>query len=151
MTKPRWDPDERGRGVASAEAGVLELDRLRSAMLEPDWVTEEPELHLLPHVQRVCDERGYVLERAAVVGDCVLEVDVAVAGGRKEVREAGFELVGSFAESSTHIVERSRGADGSTLEITTGVLDGDSRFAPHGHVVRLAVRGSDASGATLAR
>jgi hypothetical protein len=112
-------------------------------MLEPDWVAEEPELHLLSHVGGVCTERGYQLERAGVGEGCVLEIEVTVPGGRRrEVREASFAILGSFAESSTHVVERALDEGGSLLEITTGVLEGDSRFAPHGHVVRLSVRGS---------
>src|SRR5262245_47604248 len=47
----RWDGDERGRGVASADGEVVELERLRAAMALPDWVAEEPDLHLLPHVE----------------------------------------------------------------------------------------------------
>jgi len=116
-------------------------------MLEPDWVAEEPELHLLPHVERVCVQRGWELERAEIADAGVLELDVVVMGGdRREAWEAGFAILGSFAESNTHVVVKWRGERGWTLEITTGELEGDSRFAPHGHVVRLTVKGSDASG-----
>jgi len=51
----RWDSDERGHGVAGAAAAVPALDRLRDAMLEPDWLTEKPEVHLLPHSERLVD------------------------------------------------------------------------------------------------
>lgn len=137
----RWDIDERGRGVASASAAVPDLDRLRAAMLEPDWVTEEPEAHLLPHVRRLCSERGWELARSDVV-DAVLEVDVlAPAGTVQSPREAAFALLGTFAEASTHVVERSPdvGKDVELL-VTTGMLEGDGAFAPHGHTVRISVR-----------
>jgi len=143
--RPRWDIDERGRGVASAEAAVPDLDRLRDAMLVPDWVTEEPDLHLLPHVRRVCEERGWRLERAEVV-DAVLEVDAVTPAGSASPREAAFALIASFAEASTHVVERSpyvgRDVD---LFVTTGMLEGDGSFAPHGHTVRVRVRRAESA------
>ena len=137
----RWDIDERGHGVASAEAAVPNLDRLRAAMLETDWVTEDPEAHLLPHVERLAEERGWRIARAAVV-DSILEVDVEVRDGTwRSLREAGFALVGTFAEASTHVVE-TRPDVGREVEllVTTGMLAGDGEFAPHGHLVRIAVR-----------
>jgi hypothetical protein len=138
--RPRWDIDERGHGVASAAGAVADLDRLRNAMLEPDWVTEEPEMHLLPHVKRFCAERGWDVRRAEVV-DAVLEVDVgAPPGTARKPREAAFALLGTFAEASTHVVERSSDV-GKSVEIfaTTGMLEGDGEFAPHGHTVRIRV------------
>jgi hypothetical protein len=137
----RWDIDERGRGVASASAAVPDLDRLRAAMLEPDWVTEDPDAHLLPHVRRLCTERGWELARADVV-DAVLEVDVlAPATTVRSPREAAFSLLGTFSEASTHVVERSPdvGRDVQLL-VTTGMLEGDGVFAPHGHTARITVR-----------
>lgn len=136
----RWDIDARGRGIASAEAAVPDLDRLRHAMLEPDWVTEDADAHLLPHVRRMCAERGWELTRAEVA-DAVLEVDVfARAATVRNPREAAFALLGTFAEASTHVVERSPDV-GRDVEIfaTTGMLEGDGDFAPHGHTVRIRV------------
>jgi hypothetical protein len=136
----RWDIDERGRGVASAESAVPDLDRLRAAMLEPDWVTEDPDAHLLPHVRRMCVERGWELTRADVA-DAVLEVEVSASATTvRTPREAAFALLGTFAEASTHVVERSPDV-GKDVEIfvTTGMLEGDGEFAPHGHTVRIRV------------
>jgi len=133
--------DERGRGVASASAAVPDLDRLRAAMLEPDWVTEDPEAHLLPHVERLCTERGWRLDAADVV-DAVLRIEVsAPRASVGSSREAAFALLGTFAESSTHVVAQSA-AVGRDVEIlaTTGMLEGDGAFAPHGHSVRICVR-----------
>jgi hypothetical protein len=137
----RWDIDERGHGVASAAAAVPDLERLRAAMLEPDWVSEDPDLHLLPHVRRLCEERGWDVARAAVV-DAVLEVEVvAPAASVRSPREAAFCILGTFAEASTHVVEHATGV-GKDVELlaTTGMLEGDGVFAPHGHTVRIAVR-----------
>lgn len=137
----RWDTDERGRGVATAAGAVPELDRLRAAMLEPDWVAEEPDAHLLPHVERLCAERGWSVARAEVV-DAVLEVDVAAAdASTRSAHDVGFALVGTFAEASTHVVDVGRGGGREAdLLVTTGMLEGDGHFAPHGHTVRLRVR-----------
>ena len=137
----RWDIDERGHGVASAEAAVPDLDRLRAAMLDADWVTEDPEVHLLPHVQRLARDRGWTIARAAVV-DAVLEIDVEVPEGTwRSLREAGFAIVGTFAEASTHVVETKPDVGREVeLLVTTGMLEGDGEFAAHGHLVRIAVR-----------
>jgi hypothetical protein len=136
----RWDGDERGRGVASARAGVDQLDRLRSAMVLPDWVAEAPDLHLLPHVERVCEANGWRI-LLAHVADGVLEVDVTTAAqSRGELRAAAFVLIGSFAEASTHVVATSPDDSSVEVTVTTGMLEGDGAFAPHGHVVRLALR-----------
>ena len=140
VVRPRWDIDERGHGVASAAGAVPDLDRLRAAMIEPDWVAEQPEHHLLPHVVRLCAERGWEVSRAEVV-EAVL--DVKVTASRESVRnprEAAFALLGTFAEASTHVVERSLDV-GRSVELfaTTGMLEGDGAFAPHGHTVRIRV------------
>ena len=136
----RWDGDERGRGVAGAEAGIGDLDRLRAAMVLTDWVAEEPDLHLLPHVERACEENGWRIPRADVL-DGVLDVDVATAAqSRGELRAAVFVLIGSFAEASTHAVATNPDDSSVEVTVTTGMLEGDSAFAPHGHVVRLSLR-----------
>jgi hypothetical protein len=110
-------------------------------MLEPDWVTEDPDAHLLPHVQRLCDERGWELERAEVV-DAALEVDVAAPRTPTATpRAVAFAVLGTFAEASTHVVETSSDV-GRDVEVlaTTGMLEGDGFFAPHGHTVRIRAR-----------
>lgn len=110
-------------------------------MLEPDWVAEDPEAHLLPHMRRLCAERGWELTRSDVA-DAVLEVDVvAPAATVRSPYEAAFSLLGTFAEASTHVVERSTDV-GKEVElfVTTGMLEGDGVFAPHGHTVRISVR-----------
>jgi hypothetical protein len=141
VVRRRWDTDERGHGVASGAFAVPDLDRLRAAMLEPDWVAEEPDAHLLPHIERLCAERGWAVDRAEVV-DAALEVDVTARGaGTRSPYDVGFAIVGSFAEASTHVVEAGRTDSRQVaLLVTTGMLDGDGSFAPHGHTVLLRVR-----------
>ena len=139
MERRRWDVDTRGRGVASAAAFAPAGERLLAAMRLADWVAEDPDLHLLPHVRRLCDERGWDLRRAEVV-DAVLELEVVVGDASwGELRAAALTLVGSFAESHTLVVQRQRDDGGMDFEVTTGMLEGDGPFAPHGHTVRLRV------------
>ena len=103
-------------------------------------VAEQPEAHLLPHVERLCRERGWKLTRSDVV-DAVLEVDVSTPHATvRSSREAAFAVLGTFAEASTHVVERPPDVGRATeLVATTGMLEGDSSFAPHGHTVRIRV------------
>jgi hypothetical protein len=104
----------------------------------------------MPHVRRLCAERGWTVSRAEVV-EHVLEVDVRVPADRPgERQEAGWALIGTFAEQSSHVVSRGTAAE-TRLEVTTGVLEGDSHFAPHGHVVRLRVTESSGTGAETSR
>ena len=139
MEARRWDLDTRGRGIASATAFAPAAERLLAAMRLPDWVAEEPEHHLLPHVRRLCDERGWALRRAEVEqAVLVLEVAVGPASWR-ELRAAGFQLIGTFAEAHALVAQRDRDDGGIELDVTTGMLEGDGDFAPHGHTVRLRV------------
>ena len=106
------------------------------AAREPDWVAEEPEHHLLPHVRTLCDERGWTV--SAEIEDAVLVLDVGLPAGegKRELRIAGYALVGTFSEDSTHI--ELRPSDGVVvLDVITGMPDGSDHFAPHGHTVRL--------------
>jgi hypothetical protein len=136
--KQRWDTDDRGQGIASAAGFAPPVERLLEAARRPDWVAEEPEQHLLPHVRRLCDERGWTV--SAEVEDDILVLDVGLPAGtdRRGLRVAGHALVGSFSEECTHIAQRS--SNGSVeLEVVTGMPDGSEQFAPHGHTVRLRI------------
>jgi hypothetical protein len=135
----RWDTDERGRGIASAATFAPALERLLEAARRPDWVAEEPEHHLLPHVRRLCDERGWTVLAATDDGVLVLGIGLPVGTDRRELRVAGYALVATFSEESTHIEERQ--PDGELeLDVVTGMPDGSEQFAPHGHTVRLRIK-----------
>lgn len=135
----RWDVDDRGRGVASARAFAGHADALRAAMVEPDWVAEEPEHHLLPHVRRFCARSAVLDLHAWTVDEGVLVLELAFAGGDwRARREAVYALLGTFAEPATLVRELVADRE---FAIVTGVLDGDGEFAPHGHTVLLRVRG----------
>jgi len=88
----------------------------------------------------MCAEHGWRILRAGVA-DGVLEIDVSTtARSRGELRAAAFVLIGSFAEASTHVAASSPDDSSVEVTVTTGMLEGDGAFAPHGHVVRLSVR-----------
>ena len=134
--KQRWDTDERGRGIASAAAFAPALERLLEAARQPDWVAEEPDNHLLPHVRRLCDEQGWTVSAELDGAVLVLGVVLPAGSDRRELRAAGHALVGTFSEECTHIEQRqSNGA--VELDVVTGMPDGSEQFAPHGHTVRL--------------
>src|SRR5690242_18401433 len=73
----RWDGDERGRGVGDAAQLVPGASELVAAFSEPAWVAEQPEVHLLPHVEAWCERDqplavtgAYSDDKHAYVLDC---------------------------------------------------------------------------------
>ena len=126
----RWEPDERGHGIADASALAPGVQELAAATAIEDWVAEEPEAHLLPHIRRACEELGLEL-LGHETDDAVLVVKIAAP--EEHTAETVFWIIGSFAEWATSI--RRRGT--TTFEIVSGMLEGDSQFTPHGHMVRI--------------
>jgi hypothetical protein len=147
VTTRRWDGDERGEGVADAAPFAPGAVELVEAMRLAKWVAEEPDLHLQPHLERECSSLPLELEDARSHVDGTFEVRLRWTGEsprQAEIRAAVFSLVGSFAELATYVRQRQGedAEDGETtllFEVVTGILDGDSRFAPHGHTVRVRV------------
>ena len=141
----RWDGDERGEGVGDATAFADGAADLVAAMRQPGWVAEEPEVHLLPHLQRACQTLPFEIEDMSLSAEKSFDVRLRYSEhgrGVGHVRAAVFALLGSFAESATYVRQRRSGpaGNGETLlfEIVTGSLD-DGAFAPHGHTVRITV------------
>ena len=143
----RWDGDERGEGIADAAplaAGAVELVE---ALQLANWVAEDPELHLQPHLERACRALPLELVAARAAADGAFDVSLRWTGESAregEVRAAVFSLVGSFAELATSVRQRrpEQAEDGETtllFEVVTGILAGDSQFSPHGHTVRVRV------------
>ncbi len=139
----RWDTDQRGSGVADARGLLPEAQRLLEAMEAGDWVAEEPEAHLLPQLRRACsDERlGLRLDSAHSPGDGSFVVELGWIGESTNLRGrrmAVYALLGTIIEPASFIREAHE--DGCEVwTVVTGVLDGDSAFAPHGHVVVLRI------------
>ena len=148
---PRWDGDNRGQGIGDAAQLVSGARELVAAFSEPSWVAEQPELHLLPHIEAWCERDG----RLALIGAYTDDADAYVldlewrdaTGSVGVVRAAAFSLIGSFAESATYVRQRRVGVDGGgsamklQFEVGTGELAPDARFDPHGHVVLINVTG----------
>jgi hypothetical protein len=140
--RERWEGDTRGEGVASAAAFAGGVVELAQAAREEAWVAEEPELHLLPHLERACEASPLELVSTATSPDGVFEVELRWQGppagvGRR--REAVFSLVGAISEGATYIRQVAEG-DSLRFDVVTGLLAPDTTFAPHGHALRLHVR-----------
>jgi hypothetical protein len=59
---------------------------------------------------------------------------------RGHLREDVYRVIGSFAELSTHVLERPAD-DAVEFDVTTGMRAGTTPFRPHGHLVRLRLEG----------
>jgi hypothetical protein len=143
MSDRRWDGDESGKGVADARSFAAGVEDLLVETSRANWIAEEPELHLLPHIERACEALPLVLIDACATADGSFAVELRCTEEGMSfgaVRAAVFSLVGSFAELSTFVRQRRRG-DALVFEVVTGFAAGQSRFAPHGHTVSLRVSG----------
>lgn len=147
----RWDGDSRGRGIGDAAQLVSGASELIAAFGQPSWVAEQPELHLLPHIEAWCEkDRTLALTGAYADGADAYVLDFEWHGATGSVgaaRAAVFSLIGSFAESATYVRQRRVASDGNgsalklRFEVGTGELGPDARFKPHGHVVVINVTG----------
>src|SRR5689334_19679640 len=105
----RWDDDQRGHGVGDAAQLLPGVGELVAAFTQSDWVAEQPEIHLRPHVDAWCRRD----QRLALVGENVDDgayvLDLEWHGANRsvgEARAAVFSLIGSFAESATYVRQR---------------------------------------------
>ena len=115
----RWDGDETGRGIAGAGHLSGPVDALRATMDQPEWVSDAGELVVTVEVAHVAEDRP-----------------------KADVRSVAYRLLGTFAEPSTFVEERPV-EGGAEFVVVTGLLEGQTRFLPHGHTVRLVIRPSD--------
>ncbi|MFE3199175.1 hypothetical protein [Embleya sp. NPDC059237] len=138
MERRRWDIDQRFTGIASGRALAPDVERLAAVLTREGWVTEDPDAHLLPHLQRACEESGspWRLRGARLCEDGVYEVDVEATAESATpdlpIRDA-ITLLAPVAEASFAV----RQVDRNTVECVTGMLDGDGDYAAHGHLIRL--------------
>jgi len=112
-------------------------------MSAPDWVTEEPEAHLLPHLAAACDQPGSLFRLDEAWSDG--EIFVVQLSAREpdssigHLRHAAVALAAAIAEEST-LIRQQREGDVLEFDIATGTAPSEARFAPHGHLVRLRIR-----------
>jgi hypothetical protein len=135
----RWDGDERGIGIAGGESHAPHARRLLEALQAPDWVAEEPELHLRPHLEHGALALGFGL-RGATLDGATYEVRLTWLGekSRGPIRRAAYALIGAVAEESTHVAEWVD-EDAIVFDVATGTV-GSTPFAPHGHLLRLRIQ-----------
>ena len=138
----RWDGDQTGAGVSDGEAFAPAIRTLLQEMARPDWNTEQPEAHLLPHLERWCARKGspFVL-RSATDDDTLFVVDLDPADGAtsEDAHEQVYALVSTIAEPTTVIVE-TREEEAVIFDVSLAVTPKQSTFPKgHGHLVRLRV------------
>jgi hypothetical protein len=146
MARDRWDGDERGDGIAGATQFVDGAAELIAAMQRPNWVAEEPELHLLPHLEHACESLPLQILDARRTDDGTYDVRLRWIGDDPAVgmiRAAIFGLLGGIAEPASYVGQRrTASSEGSgemlTFEVVTGIVD-ETPFKPHGHTLRLSV------------
>jgi hypothetical protein len=146
MTGRRWDGDERGEGVADASPFVDGADQLIAAMRHPTWVAEQPEAHLLPHLEMACESLPLQIIDAGTADDGSYDVQLRWTGDERSVgvvRAAVFNLVAGIAETSSYVRQRRTArtdcaAEMLMFEVVTGIVD-ETPFKPHGHTLRLTV------------
>jgi hypothetical protein len=146
VNEKRWDGDERGHGVASAAQFASGVTALQEHLHEEDWVAEDPHAHLVPHITRACAAVPDVaLVETRVTDDGVLEVvlDWHPNADSPALTHRVFGVIGSFAEPSTHVAQRTVGGT-AEYEIVTGVLPDQTHFRTHGHLVRFRIVGTPA-------
>jgi hypothetical protein len=143
--RPRWDPDERGIGVADARGHLAALDTLRDVAASDGWVAEAPETHLLPRITEAANEgASLTIVATTTEADGTFGIEARWVGEPDpeawRVRATAIALIGAVAEATSLIHER-RAVDGSaTFDVVTGLLPDDTGFATHGHTLRLTVR-----------
>jgi hypothetical protein len=108
-------------------------------------IAESPETHLLPRLTEHAAAGGpLAIEATRTESDGTFEVDARWVGPLDreawQVRAAAVALIGLVAET-TSLIRETRRPDGDPLfEVMTGLLPDDTRFATHGHTLRLRVR-----------
>lgn len=147
----RWDCDDRGHGIGDAAELVSGASELIAAFKESNWVAEQPDLHLLPHIEAWCERDRTLALTGSYTNDAdayVLDLEWRGATGSVgAARAAVFSLIGSFAESATYVRQRRVAGNDSgsemklQFEVGTGELASDARFESHGHVVLINVAG----------
>jgi hypothetical protein len=144
MTSPRWDSDERRRGVGDARASLPAIQELAELAGSDDWVAEDPEAHLLPGLREGLETSSLTIESFEVEPDGALRVRFAspTRQSRRQLRQSVWSILGGVAELATFVREK-RSAEGITFEVVTGNPADQGPFATHGHVIRLVVEQPD--------
>jgi hypothetical protein len=140
----RWDNDQRGHGIADGGWIAESVRALLAALEAPDWIAEDPDIHLLPHLQRACDVTGspWALQSTEMVdGLYIVALDWSGPTRRLgNLRADVFALLGSIAETVL-FAHQCVLDDAIHYDAATGIIDGDSPFRAHGHLIQLQIGG----------
>lgn len=136
----RWDTDDRFTGVADALVFADAVQELGQLSRRPGWVAEEPEAHLVPHLQSASVPGVRVLT-CDTSGDGVLNVAAEHDPGvsRRDIRQRAWALLGHIAEPVASVHEH-RAGDAVVFDVITGMPSEPSPWATHGHTLRLTFR-----------
>ena len=135
----RWDSDQHGTGIGDGLALADGLRRLLDVLSDPGWRAEDPEAHLLPHLEYGA-RPWRVVEADQLAGGiyCVTLTRDELPARRAGLRAQIFAVIGRLAEANTSVVERL--VDGVVeYDVVTGSCPGDTEWVPHGHLLRLRV------------
>jgi hypothetical protein len=140
----RWEDDDRFVGVGSAEPVLPTVRAFTATAGDEGWVAEDPVRHLRPKFDAwLADEPEGLWRDVVLTTDetwLVIDVTWTGAGRLRDLRADAYALLGSFAELDTFVTQRVEPEQQTVIfEVATGLPEG--RFAPHGHLVRLVVRG----------
>jgi hypothetical protein len=83
-SRKRWDTDDRFSGVADASAFAPAVEELAALARRPDWVAEDPEIHLVPHL-RGASVDGVRITQIRTGEDGVPAVDAECVPGASRV------------------------------------------------------------------
>src|SRR4051794_10314338 len=150
----RWENDQRGYGIADGGWIADRVRALLAALEVPDWIAEDPDLHLLPHLQRACDATGspWTLQSTETV-DGLYIVALDWSGPTPHLgnlRADAFALLGTISETVLFAHQRVLD-DAIHYDVTIGFLDGDSPFRAHGHLLQLRIGGAAVGAMCAAR
>ena len=99
----------------------------------PDWNAEQPEAHLLPHLERWCgrEDSPFALRSAALHGTVfVVDLEPKEAAPAHDARPDVYALIATIAEPTTVVVE-SQLDDVDTFDVALAVVPGQSTFPNH--------------------
>jgi hypothetical protein len=139
----RWDDDARGEGVADARRFASRLQALLQAAELRLWVTEEPDAHLWPHLQRAIDEDGsgwtsgaYAIDESGRIVVDLVHAPLEDDRQRAVIQADVLRLLGMVIEGATYLEVRPRGSDDTLIvDVVTGLLDDQTPFKTHGHTL----------------
>ena len=143
---PRWEGDRMGHGIGDGAWIASSVQRLLDALSESNWIAEDPDAHLLPHLRSSIDGSGSpwsLLSADLLHGVYVVALEWSRPQGRiRDLRADVYSLLGAMAESATYVHQHTEG-ETIIYDVATGMLPGDSHFAPHGHAVQFRIGGEE--------